>query len=270
VLAAFKEKHGLATPLVGCVTDFVVHPYWLYPNVELYTVAQEDLKEDLVARGVPRERIRVTGIPIGKRFTEKEDKNELRRCLDLGDGRPVILVMGGGLGMGSVDWVVETVEDLRKPMHVVIFAGRNRKKLASLRNSLQNHGNPDISVKVLDYVDNVPEYMKAADLLVTKPGGLTSSEALACGLPFLIVRPLPGQEYRNTRYLVERKVARRVKGKKDLAQAIEQFLDNPQLIARIKERAAAMAVPDSASRIAQVILDLLPRAECRSDLRAAS
>lgn len=271
VLAAFKEKHHLATPLVGCVTDFVVHPYWLYPNVETYTVAHDDLKKNLVSRGVAAEKVCVTGIPIDSRFAETEDRDALKSALGFDDGRPVILVMGGGLGLGPVEKIVKTVEHLRKPMHLVVFTGRNRRTLARLESSLRRHRNSRVTVHPLDYVDNVPDYMKAADLLVTKPGGLSSSEALACGLPILIVRPLPGQEYRNTRYLVEKKVARRVKGKHHLAVSIEQLLDNPQLLARMKSRALQMAVPDSASRIADIILEKLARQDADSEpLRAAS
>lgn len=256
VMSAIREKFGLDVPCIGVVTDFVVHPYWVYENMDTYTVAVPELAAQLVGRGVPQSQVHVTGIPIDPRFTERASSGVLRERLSVNSGLPVVLVMGGGLGMGPVGKILRSLKRIERPMHVVVLTGQNDKLKSRLEQELARLPGLSAQVQVLGYVDNVHEYMQAADLLVTKPGGLTTAEALASALPMVIVHPLPGQEMRNTRWLLGKKVAVRVANERSLHRAIEDLLDAPDALRRMATVSGRLARPEAAFRIASLIRGL--------------
>jgi processive 1,2-diacylglycerol beta-glucosyltransferase len=255
VMSAIKEKFSTDVPCLGVVTDFVVHPFWLYENMDMYAVATPELAANLVTRGVDDAAVRVTGIPIDPRFGGPHSRHDLRAKLRLDGDMPVMLVMGGGLGMGPVGKILRSLERIQRPMHVVILTGKNDK----LRERLQESASTLSAARVqtYGYIDNVYEYMHAADLLVTKPGGLTSAEALAAGLPMVIVHPLPGPEMRNTKYLLSKRVAVRVAHERNLHRVIEDMLDDPDALAHMREVSQRLACPDSARRAASLVLQML-------------
>lgn len=257
VSSVLKEKMGLRIPVVGVVTDFVVHPFWIYNNLDLYTVATQEIADHLISKGVAPERVDVTGIPIDPRFGEHQDIPLLKRSLQFEEDWPILLVMGGGIGMGPVSRIMKALKKLTLSMHVVIVAGKNNRLIKRLQDDtkkLNNHS--PVKVRVLGYINNVYDYMKAADILVTKPGGLTSSEALAVQLPMIIVRPIPGQELRNTRYLLGKRVAIRVGDENNLAETIETLLKNPARLKQMRDKARPLGQPDAAMKVARRIMDL--------------
>jgi processive 1,2-diacylglycerol beta-glucosyltransferase len=204
--------------------------------------------------------VRVTGIPIDPRFCIPDQaratlKADLRAALHLDGDIPVLMVMGGGLGMGPVGKILRSLQRLQRPMHVVIVTGKNDKLRERLQGAVDGLG--AARVQIFGYIDNVYDYMHAADLLVTKPGGLTSAEALAAGLPMVIVHPLPGPEMRNTKYLLSKRVAVRVAHERSLHRVIEDMLDDPDALHHMREVSRRLACPDSARRAASLVLQLL-------------
>jgi processive 1,2-diacylglycerol beta-glucosyltransferase len=179
----------------------------------------------------------------------------------------VVLVMGGGLGIGPVEAAIEALGRVRTPVAAAVIAGRNEALERRVRERAARSG---IDVIVRGFVDNVHDYMHAADVLITKPGGLTTSEALAAELPMLLVKPLPGQEERNTRYLVERGAARLCRTTPELVERLERALADRDGIAAIAPGAAAVRRPDAAATIADRVLTLLERRRAtKRDLTAA-
>ena len=219
-----KKKDGLRPLAVSIVTDFEAHALWMDACVDLYCVAAEETKARLVARGAAAENVVVTGIPISARFSAKIDGRAIRKNLGLRDDQPVVLVPSGGFGMGPVAQILAELDKVDRQFQAIVVTGRNeelRRELAA-----QDRKHP---TRILGYANNMHELMAVADLLITKPGGLTSSEALAMGKPLFILNPIPGQEAANSDFLLEHGAATKVNRVEDLPYRIEQLLGSRKL-----------------------------------------
>lgn len=200
-LSALKVKLDIDVPLFAVVTDFTVHYTYVHPAVNTYVIASPKLAYQLRHIGVEEQQIAPIGIPIRRRFSHPPTKVEARKALGL-DNRPTLLLMGGGLGMGTPTEMVRVLDFYLDGPQLMVIAGKNESLYRELLASRFRN-----EVHIVGYVDNVETYMAAADLLVTKPGGVTCAEALAIGLPMAVVSPIPGQEFRNASFLVEQQAA---------------------------------------------------------------
>lgn len=240
-LNRMREKKDNPRPLaVSVVTDFEAHVLWMDSCVDLYCVAAEETKARLVARGAAPENVVVTGIPISARFSGKIDAAGIRKNMGLRDDLPVLLVPSGGFGMGPVGQILGQLDKLKSHFQTVVVTGRNeelRRELAA-----QDRKHPTL---VLGYAANMHELMAVSDLLITKPGGLTSSEALAMGKPLFILNPIPGQEAANSDFLLERGAAAKVNRVEDLPYRLEQLLGSRKL-ADMAKAARALGRPNAA------------------------
>jgi processive 1,2-diacylglycerol beta-glucosyltransferase len=214
-------------PFTVCVvTDFEAHALWMEPIVDLYCVAAEETKARLIARGALAEKVIATGIPISAKFAAKTDSKAVRQRLGLRDDQPVLLVLSGGFGMGPVAEILRELDKVERPFQSIVVTGRNeelRRELAGVDRRHPTH--------VLGFASNMHELMGLADLIITKPGGLTSSEALALGKPIFILSPIPGQEAANSDFLLERGAAAKANRVEDLPYRIEQLLGTTKLTA---------------------------------------
>ena len=254
VMAEYRRQFDDAPPVVGVVTDFAVHAYWMHDNVAAYAVATSEMRAAMIARGIESERIHVTGIPIKPQFSaDTADLETLRERLGLPPDRRVALLMGGGLGIGPLGKMLDALDDVAEPVCAVAIVGRSPRSEARVLARATRVGYP---VRVLRFVDNVYDYMHAADVLVTKPGGLTSAEALAAHLPLVLFKPLPGQEERNTRYLVQRGAAVRAKTQDDLGRRVATLLADGGKREQMREAMARLAKPHAAARIAAIVAAL--------------
>ncbi len=250
-MVEYKRAYADAPPVVGVVTDFAVHAFWIHPEVDAYAVATDAMRDIMVARGVSPERIAVTGIPVDPRFgATAESRKALRERLDLPADRKIVLMMGGGLGMGPIVKMMDALSGSREPVCAVVIAGRNAK--LRTRVLAAAHG-LDYPVRVLPFVDNVHEYMHAADVLLTKPGGLTTAEALVAGVPMVLFKPLPGQEERNVRYLTEHRAAVRAKTPAELERSVRDLIENPAKTERMEAAIREIARPNAAAEIAAIV-----------------
>jgi processive 1,2-diacylglycerol beta-glucosyltransferase len=254
VMAEYKREFPDAPAVVGVVTDFVVHPFWIHRNIDAYAVATPAMRQTLIARGVRSERVTVTGIPIDGRFGAPADKSTLRRKLGLKADRTTVLVMGGGVGIGPLETAIVGIDRLAHDLQIVVVVGKNPSLERRLSEAAHTLAHP---VNVVGFVSNVFEYMQAADVLVSKPGGLTSSEALAAGLPLVMLRPLPGQEERNTRYLEAAGTGIRVQTARELVNTLDCLLSNPGELEAMRARARGLAHPRAARDAADIIARLI-------------
>jgi len=237
------KKHNVSPFVVSIVTDFEAHALWMDAVVDLYCVAAAETKARLVARGAAADNIIVTGIPVAGKFSAKIDRGVVRRQYGLRDDLPVLLVLSGGFGMGPVAEALVELDKVARAFQTVVVAGRNeelRRKLA-----VQDRRHP---THVLGFTTNMHELMSVADLIITKPGGLTSSEALAMGKPLLILEPIPGQEAANSDFLLEHGAAAKVNRVEDLPHRVGQLLASKRLLALAKA-AKGLGRPDSAKSI---------------------
>src|SRR5439155_10395719 len=181
VFAAEKRRGRLGIPLVAVITDFAVHSYWVHPEVDLYCVASEEARRYLIHPGLSASKIVVSGIPISPTFLQHVPKEQARAELDLDPKIPTILVMGGSQGLGPLQDLMEHLHALN--FQCLITTGVNR----DLFRSLQERYGKDRRIRLLGFTKMVHTLMDAPDLLITKPGGLTSAEALGTGLPTIIM-----------------------------------------------------------------------------------
>jgi processive 1,2-diacylglycerol beta-glucosyltransferase len=244
--------------VVSVVTDFEAHALWMDECVDLYCVAAESTGARLVSRGANAEAVVVTGIPISSRFSQAVDTKAVRRMLGIRDDFPVVLALSGGFGMGPVVEVLAAIDKATAEFQVVAVAGRNeglRRELA-----VQQYRHP---VRVIGFANNVNELMAVAALVVSKPGGLTTSEALAAGKPLLIVNPIPGQEAANSDFLLEHGAGSKVNRVEDLAFRVDQLLGSKKLAA-MSASAAGLGRPQAARKICEFVLDRLVHRKLQS------
>jgi len=238
-----------AKPFVASVvTDFEAHALWMDDCVDLYCVAAEQTRARLIARGAEPARVVATGIPISPRFSLRIDPARARRKLGLRDDLPVVLVLSGGFGMGPVAECVAELDKVSKPFQVVVVTGKNQELRRELATQDRRH-----PTHVLGFATNMPELMTVADLILSKPGGLTTSEALAMGKPLFIVNPIPGQEAANSDFLLEQGAGAKVNRVEDLPFRVEQLLGSRKLT-EMGRAAKALGRPKAAKEIcAQVV-----------------
>jgi processive 1,2-diacylglycerol beta-glucosyltransferase len=253
-MAEYKRRFSDAPPVVAIVTDFAIHGFWIHRNIDRYVVATPAMREALLARRVRDEVISVTGIPVRREFTSpSEPRDQLRERLDLPRDRYVALLMGGGLGLAPLEQMLLSLDAVRAPLAAVVMAGKNARIERRLADAAEAVRYP---VRTLRFVENVYDYMHAADVLVTKSGGLSTSEALLAEIPMILCKPLPGQEERNARFLVEAGAAVRVRGTAELAATLEEILGDTErrekMIAVGRRLARPHAAHDAASLIARL------------------
>jgi len=237
--------------IVSIVTDFEAHALWMDSCVDLYCVAAEETKARLVARGAAAASAVVTGIPIAAKFSSKPDARAIRKTCGLRDDQPVLLVLGGGFGMGPVAEILSELDKVPGRFQTLVVTGRNEELRRKLATQTRNH-----PTHVLGFSTHMHELMAVADLIITKPGGLTASEALALGKPLFILNPIPGQETANSDFLLEHGAAAKANRVEDLPFRIEQLLGSKKLAVMAKA-AKSLGRPKSAEAVCKEVLKRL-------------
>ena len=260
IIAWLIAKKKLSAKSAIVVTDYDVHAIWLCKTVHRYYVALDESVEYLAQVGVPREIIRTAGIPVDPVFATALDRAEVRRKLGLDSVATVLLVAAGGYGVGPMEQLVSALLNLKQGWQIVAIAGKSEKlrrrveKLAEKSGTLQSGAKRLIAV---GFTQEMDRYMAAADLLVGKAGGLTTSEALARGLPMALIEPIPGQEERNADHLLEEGAAIRCNNFPAAAWKIARLLDDSRRLAKMREAARTLGRPNAAADIAEDALRLV-------------
>lgn len=257
IVSWLKAKERIASRQAIIVTDFDVHAMWLCHHYEQYFVAIDEARAYLEALGISKDKITVSGIPIDPVFALHKDKMEMRRKHGLDPDRTTILLSAGGAGVGSIDHLVTSLFPMKHPVQIVAICGRNadlKKRLTKLATSIKP--NAPVKVKPVGYTQEMDELMTASDLVLGKPGGLTTSEALAKGLVFVIVNPIPGQEERNSDHLLEAAAAIRCNNLPTLAYKIDRLLADSVRFATMQANVNRMAQPHAARDIVRKLVEL--------------
>jgi processive 1,2-diacylglycerol beta-glucosyltransferase len=239
-----SKRQGLR--LHGIVTDFAVHALWYATGVDAYYVATAEAQRQLVRRGQPENRILHMGIPILPPFALSCPPTEARTRLGLPPEIPLVLLLSGGYGVGPTVEIIRALAANSPPCQLVVIAGNNPTLESAARQAAQGAALP---ITVLGFTPIIHDYMDAADLIISKPGGLTSSEALAKGKPMMIVDPIPGQEQRNCEYLLENGCAVRLFDPPDAPWKIRALFADPPRLAALSANARRQGHPDAAARI---------------------
>lgn len=251
IISSLLKDKKLTIPVVSIVTDFVVHRLWVYPEIQHYVIANERMGNFLYNHGINSSCVEVMGIPVDEKFSRLPDKEKIMQKLELRSEIRTILIMGGGAGLLPMDKIVQCCENIGIPLQVIVVAGKNKKmyqKVTKLQSKVRN------KVQVLGYVDYVNELMVIADLIISKPGGITCAETLCAGVPMLIYRPIPGQEEANTSYLIEQKVALRADSLLDIQFIlVKLFVEQPDELIRLRKNSLRIGRPHATVAIADYI-----------------
>lgn len=256
IVSHMKKKGIFRGPVFAIITDYDVHSFYIFPEVDKYIVGSEELIPQCLEFGIEPWRVHATGIPIHVDFFVKYNKGQLREQMGLDPELPVILLMGGGLGMGPLDSLFEILSRSSR-YQLICVAGANdalREKLDKLALGMS------CRVKIYGFVDNIHELMAASDFIVGKAGGLACAEAMALGLPMFIVDPLPGQEERNTEFMIAAGAGIRV-SEANLADMVKACLEEPVKIEKMARAAAARGKPNAASDVIRLMAEAVDAGE---------
>jgi processive 1,2-diacylglycerol beta-glucosyltransferase len=254
IIANLRRDAKLEMPQVTVTTDFETHRLWVNLPCERFFTATREGSLYLHSFGVPPDATRVTGIPIHPAFSQEKIREECLKRQGLVGDRPIVLQLGGGFGVGPIVKLFEHLLQVRKPLEIVAVAGRNEKTRAQLE-AVAVPGQH--RVKILGFTNQIDELMTIADLVISKPGGLTTSEALARGVGMVIVNPIPGQESRNSDFLLEQGAAIKVNNVATLPHKVESLLESPERLARMKANARNLGRPRAAFDIVDESLSLI-------------
>jgi len=246
VVGNLKKKGKINIPFMQVVTDFRAHYAYVDHFVDAYITASEHAKEDLVRRGINQAKVHPYGIPVKREFIERLNR------IDEGVNPFTLLVMGGSMGMKAMESVVESIVENQRPVLINVVCGNNK----TLKRGLEKKFEHEEKIKIHGFVNNIPELMESSDVIVTKPGGLTSSEAINKTIPMLIPFAIPGQEQENTDLLVEKGMAIEIKALDDVNKHINHLIDHPDACKRMAMNMSAFAQGYSIEKIIDLVDEL--------------
>ena len=253
IIADLKKTFNLNISLIGVLTDFYPHSYWMYESANRYVVPSEEAKQRFIRDGIPQEKVEIMGIPIDIKFSQEKSKEQIRKKFHLSAQTPTVLVMGGGGGIGPIKVIISTLEKLKADIQVIVVSGTNTRLYKYLLKKVKSFRKKLIP---LEYSEDIDELMEVSSILITKPGGITVSEALAKSLPILIINPIPGQEAKNTKFLVKVGAAVKADNQAELSVLLENLFAMPSKLKAMSEAASGISKPDAAVDIAKMIIDL--------------
>jgi processive 1,2-diacylglycerol beta-glucosyltransferase len=253
IIASLRQKGRLATPQMTVTTDFETHRLWVVKPCEHFTTATEEGALYLQHWGAPPECTSVTGIPIHPVFSEPRDRKAILRSQGLTGDRPIVLQLAGGFGVGPIETIYQEILSIEKPLEIVAVSGRNEDAKKKLEEATVP---PRHRAHVLGFTTKMHELLAVGDIVVSKPGGLTTSEALASGTAMAIVNPIPGQESRNSDFLLENGAAIKIGNLATLPYKLARLLDDPARLAALKKNALGAAKPRAAFDVARIALKL--------------
>jgi processive 1,2-diacylglycerol beta-glucosyltransferase len=254
IIAALRRKGKIDLPQVTATTDFETHRLWVNQPCERYFTATPEGALYLQHWGVPAENVTATGIPIHPVFAEPKDRAACLAKHGLAADRPVVLQLSGGFGVGPIEKLYKALLDVEVPIQLVTVAGRNadlKAELEAIPVPLRHRA------KVLGFTKEIDELMNTADLVVSKPGGLTTSETLARGAVMVIVNPIPGQESRNSDYLLENGAAIKANNIGTLAYKVTSLLKDTARLEQLRANVRRLARPRAAFDVVEQALGLI-------------
>lgn len=253
-----KRKEKIDCPIATIMTDFAPHDQWLigWENTDYFFVAHKKMREDLIAKGIPNEKIFATGIPISSKFSKHYNKYEILNNFNFDNHKKTILFFAGGtFGLGksrTIDIFKCLINDF-KDLQILAISGKNVKMYEELREIVAEANKSDL-VKVFEFVDNVPELMSISDMVITKPGGLTATESLVSGLPMIIINPIPGQEIENAKFIRNSGAGIWLKRKMDIKKTISQIINNESKLTNMRLHTTDISNKFSTKDICEILL----------------
>lgn len=266
MISKLKKNGKISSPLICVMTDYAPHRTWLNENVDAYVVANKDMISPMAEMGVDPSKIYPFGIPVDDAFFSKLDTDKILAELNFKKNIPTVLVMAGSYGLANIEKIYSELREIKSEFQIIIITGKNQKLYNKIQKISENRhfskkqfilsklsdltlkiGKPKIlkymvrkkkqyykNTKIIYFTNEVNKYMFISDLIITKPGGLTVSEALASGLPMALYDAIPGQEEENEEFLVSNNMAIKLNSNNSIKEKIEYLLDNPKILNSLK------------------------------------
>lgn len=248
IVSKLKELRYINIPIITVITDYTNHSYWIYPYTDQYIVASKQIRTQLLELGIENNKINDTGIPIRKRFVETHSREALALKYGLDSTKFTLLIMGGGDGFIGKE--LSSIASHCNAIQIIIVCGRNKKLEKHLKMKLKSFHS---QVLVRGYCENIEELMAISDLMISKPGGVTTSEALAMNLPLFIYKPLPGQEEDNKNYLVQSGLAFFAQDEQELLQKVLEISGNTDTLLEMKQKYKCLHMKSSTLKVLNII-----------------
>lgn len=255
MVAILKKRNKFQTDLNVILTDYASHKFWeLKPEyVNRYFVANEEMKYTLINNGISENKVFVTGIPVGEAFLKEYNKKEIYKSFDLNENKRTILLFGGGeYGLSNVKKFLIGLLETKEDLQIVAIAGKSKKTQNMFKKICPKYNKKAV---ILGYTNKVPELMSIADFVISKPGGLTTTEILTCNIPFIIINPIPGQEEENARFLLNNGAAVRLFDADKTTPFLNRLLNDEKRLKCMKEMQKNIAKPNSTKDIVEKILE---------------
>lgn len=254
-----KRKQKITSKIATIMTDFAPHDQWLVGSeyTDYYFVAHNKMKQYLISKNIDENKIFDTGIPISNRFLLNYNKNDILSELNFTPNKKTVLFFGGGeFGLGKTKTVeiFECFVKLFPDIQIIAVAGKNEKMKTAFSKIVEQEKRND-SIRVLEFTNKVPEFMSVSDLVVTKPGGLTTSESLASKLPMVIINPIPGQEEENAQFLEENGIAIWIKKYDNPYEKLQNLFSDPKLLPTMKENTEKLSKKYSTQNICKILFN---------------
>lgn len=262
VVSTLKQQGRLDVINYVVMTDYSVHTQWIHPAVDMYFVGSDDMRQELVERNIDPKKIIVSGIPVDERFQESVDEQVVRQSLHIQENSPIILFMGGAyMPISEYIQVLKVIDQVSSRHTTIVVAGHEELRFNLAKQYEERSHNPMV---ILGYVDNVHELMAISSLLISKAGGLTTTESLCRGLPTVIYRPIPGQEDANAEFLVRNGAGRRAHSEEDLGEIVTHLLEHPWELKNMAHQTRNLGHPDAAQIVAKHIYQALRTEEANA------
>lgn len=249
-VASFFKSSEDKFSLIGVVTDFWPNSFWFYKEVDYYVTFSGWSRYKFEQAGIDPEKLKNLGIPIRPEFSREYAKAEIATEFNLNKNLPAILIMGGSSGIGPIKHITSSLDKSNQDFQMIVVCGKNRKLYRWF--TRQHFKKP---LKFFSYIEEVYKLMSFSDVIISKPGGITISESLSKGLAIIVLKPIPGQEENNLKFLLKEKLALAAQDPGQVRLLIEDLLQNRDKLEKIKERNKSFSKPDSSNQIAKLILD---------------
>lgn len=253
-------KKVYVPPMISVLTDYTTHSTWIQNELDYYIVGHEYVKELLVYEGVRPSKVKAFGIPVEKSFLSHRDKRTVLTELGLSPDKLTVLLMGGSFGAGNIKETLSELLDIDRDLQILVITGRNESLREKLEKKLSTH-DYNKKICVLGFTNNMNDILASVDVLVTKPGGLTTTEALLKDLPMIVPYYIPGQEEENLDFLCNCGAALRTTKKYSLTVLLKVLIDDPSRLEMLKKNIKSIRKFNSAQNISNLVKDILSDTE---------
>lgn len=254
MISELKAQGKVKVPLICLMTDYGAHRAWICEHVDAYVVAAEHMVDELVSFGVKREIVYPYGIPVFENFFMPQDEEMLIREMEMDPQVPIVLFMAGSFGVSNIIGLYKKLVNQDVPLQIIVITGRNKRLYEAFEKEIKNS---PMKTKLLYFTDEVEKYMHASDLIVTKPGGLTVSEALACNLPMAVFNAIPGQEEDNANFLKANDMGVKIDKNTDFPKFISNLIKEKHQLDAMRKSCEKFDKSDSSKNIVELAKKLI-------------